>query len=165
MTATNLSSAVSAALGAHAGGAMDLAEVLNYLPHRYPFLLIDKVLACEPNKSIVALKNVTINEPFFQGHFPKHPVMPGVLIIEAMAQAAAILGFRTMGKVPGNEHVVYFVGIDGARFKRPVFPGDQLHIHVELLRVARGLWKFRAEARVNDQVNAEAELLSTVKDL
>jgi 3-hydroxyacyl-[acyl-carrier-protein] dehydratase len=148
-----------------AGGAMDLAEVLNHLPHRYPFLLIDRVLVCEPNKRIVALKNVTINEPFFQGHFPKHPVMPGVLIIEAMAQAAAILGFRSMGKVPGNEHVVYFVGIDGARFKRPVFPGDQLLVHVELLRVARGLWKFRGEARVNDRVSAEAELLSTVKDL
>jgi 3-hydroxyacyl-[acyl-carrier-protein] dehydratase len=165
MTDTKLSSAASAALGAQPTGGMDLAEVQNYLPHRYPFLLIDKVLACEPNKSIVALKNVTINEPFFQGHFPKHPVMPGVLVIEAMAQAAAILGFRTMGKVPGDEYVVYFVGIDGARFKRPVFPGDQLHIHVELLRVARGLWKFHAEARVNDQVSAQAELLSTVKHL
>jgi 3-hydroxyacyl-[acyl-carrier-protein] dehydratase len=165
MTAIDSSSAADAAPREQETGGMEIAAVLDYLPHRYPFLLIDKVLECEPNKRILALKNVTINEPFFQGHFPKHPVMPGVLIIEAMAQAAAILGFRTMGKVPGNEHVVYFVGIDGARFKRPVFPGDQLHVHVELLRVARGLWKFRGEARVDGQVNAEAELLSTVKNL
>jgi 3-hydroxyacyl-[acyl-carrier-protein] dehydratase len=142
---------------------MDLKEILQYLPHRYPFLMVDRVLDFEPMKSIVALKNVSVNEPYFVGHFPSHPVMPGVLVIEALAQAAAILSFRTMNKKPADKSVVYFVGIDHARFKRPVFAGDQLMLHVELLRRARGLWKFGAQARVDDTLVAEAELLCTEK--
>lgn len=145
--------------------SMDINEVLRYLPHRYPFLLIDRVLSYEPGKDIVALKNVTINEPFFTGHFPHHPVMPGVLIIEAMAQAAAILSFVTMGVTGDDQSIYYFVGIDNARFKRPVTAGDTLHLHVSLTRHVRGIWKFSAEARVADTVVAEAELMCTVRDL
>jgi 3-hydroxyacyl-[acyl-carrier-protein] dehydratase len=145
--------------------SMDINEVLRYLPHRYPFLLIDRVLSYEPGKDIVALKNVTINEPFFNGHFPHHPVMPGVLIIEAMAQAAAILSFVTMGAKANDQSIYYFVGIDNARFKRPVTAGDTLHLHVTLTRHVRGIWKFAAEARVGDTVVAEAELMCTVRDL
>lgn len=144
---------------------MDINEVLRYLPHRYPFLLIDRVLSYEPGKDIVALKNVTINEPFFNGHFPHHPVMPGVLIIEAMAQAAAILSFVTMGAKADDQSIYYFVGIDNARFKRPVTAGDSLHLHVSLTRHVRGIWKFAAEARVGDAVAAGAELMCTVRDL
>jgi 3-hydroxyacyl-[acyl-carrier-protein] dehydratase len=142
---------------------MDLQEILEFLPHRIPFLMVDRVISCEPYKGIVAVKNVTINEPYFAGHFPHHPVMPGVLIIEALAQTAAILSFKTMDKRPGDASVSYFVGINRARFKRPVFPGDQLMLHVRLLRHARGLWKFQAEARVSDLLAAEAELLCTEK--
>lgn len=145
--------------------SMDITEILRYLPHRYPFLLIDRVLAYEPGKSIEALKNVTINEPFFVGHFPHHPVMPGVLIIEAMAQAAAILSFVTMGAKADNKSIYYFVGIDNARFKRPVTAGDSLRITVNLTRHVRGIWKFSALARVEDVVAAEAELMCTVRDL
>ena len=145
--------------------SMDINEVLRYLPHRYPFLLIDRVLSYEPGKDIVALKNVTINEPFFTGHFPHHPVMPGVLIIEAMAQAAAILSFVTMGAKANDQSIYYFVGIDNARFKRPVTAGDALRLHVTLTRHVRGIWKFAAEARVGDAVVAEAELMCTVRDL
>jgi len=145
--------------------SMDINEVLRYLPHRYPFLLIDRVLSYEPGKSIEALKNVTINEPFFTGHFPHHPVMPGVLIIEAMAQAAAILSFVTMGAKGDDQSIYYFVGIDNARFKRPVTPGDTLRLQVTLTRHVRGIWKFSAVARVDDAVAAEAELMCTVRDL
>lgn len=145
--------------------SMDITEILRYLPHRYPFLLIDRVLAYEPGKTIEALKNVTINEPFFVGHFPHHPVMPGVLIIEAMAQAAAILSFVTMGAKADNKSIYYFVGIDNARFKRPVTAGDSLRITVNLTRHVRGIWKFSAVARVEDVVAAEAELMCTVRDL
>lgn len=144
---------------------MDINEVLRYLPHRYPFLLIDRVLSYEAGKNIEALKNVTINEPFFNGHFPHYPVMPGVLIIEAMAQAAAILSFVTMGAKANDRSIYYFVGIDNARFKRPVTAGDALHLHVSLTRHVRGIWKFAAEARVGDAVAAEAELMCTVRDL
>lgn len=144
---------------------MDINEILRYLPHRYPFLLIDRVLSYEPGKTIEALKNVTINEPFFVGHFPHHPVMPGVLIIEAMAQAAAILSFVTMGAKADDKSIYYFVGIDNARFKRPVTAGDSLRITVELTRHVRGIWKFSAVARVEDAVAAEAELMCTVRDL
>jgi 3-hydroxyacyl-[acyl-carrier-protein] dehydratase len=119
------------------------------------------VIACESGKSIHAYKNLTINEPFFVGHFPHHPVMPGVLIMEALAQAAGILSFITMGVKPDDDSVFYFVGIDHARFKKPVTPGDQLHLHVEILRHSRGIWKYKAEARVNDYVVAEAELMCT----
>jgi len=144
---------------------MDINEILRYLPHRYPFLLIDRVTSYEAGKSIEALKNVTINEPFFTGHFPHHPVMPGVLIIEAMAQAAAILSFVTMGAKADDKSIYYFVGIDNARFKRPVTPGDSLRISVKLTRHVRGIWKFAAVARVDDVVAAEAELMCTVRDL
>lgn len=143
---------------------MDIHEILQRLPHRYPFLLIDRVLSSEPGKSIVALKNVTINEPFFPGHYPHHPVMPGVLIIEAMAQAAALLSFSSGVDKADDSKVYYFVGIDGARFKRPVSPGDQLIIKVEVLRNKSGLWKFGAAAEVDGQLAAEAEIMCTMRD-
>ena len=145
------------------GHSMDINEIIELLPHRYPFLLIDRVLAMEPDKSIVALKNVTINEPFFPGHYPHHPVMPGVLIIEAMAQAAALLSFKSMGAKADGKSVYYFAGIDGARFRRPVGPGDQLIIKATLVRSMRGLFKFSATAEVDKQLVAEAELMCTVK--
>lgn len=144
---------------------LDIHKILEYLPHRYPFLLIDRVLACEPGRTIDALKNVTINEPFFGGHFPHHPVMPGVLIIESMAQAAAILTFMTADAKPDRNSVYYFVGIDCARFKKPVTAGDSLRLHVELTRQVRGIWKFKAEAKVDDVLVAEAELMCTVRSL
>jgi 3-hydroxyacyl-[acyl-carrier-protein] dehydratase len=137
---------------------MDIHAILEHLPHRYPFLLVDRVLAIEPGQNITALKNVTINEPFFPGHYPHHPVMPGVLIIEAMAQVAALLSFK-----PDEKTVYYFAGIDGARFKRPVSPGDQLIIKVTLTRSMRGLFKFSATAEVDGQLAAEAELMCTMK--
>lgn len=143
---------------------MDIHEILQRLPHRYPFLLIDRVLSAEPGKSIVALKNVTINEPFFPGHYAHHPVMPGVLIIEAMAQAAALLSFGAGADKADDSKVYYFVGIDGARFKRPVSPGDQLVIKVEVLRTMRGLWKFGAVAEVDGQIAAEAQIMCTMRD-
>lgn len=145
--------------------SMDITEILRYLPHRYPFLLIDRVLSYEAGKTIEALKNVTINEPFFVGHFPHHPVMPGVLIVEAMAQAAAILSFVTIDTKADNKSIYYFVGIDNARFKRPVTAGDSMRITVNLTRHVRGIWKFSAVARVEDVVAAEAELMCTVRDL
>ena len=144
---------------------MDINEVIKYLPHRYPFLLIDRVLSYEPGNQICALKNVTINEPFFTGHFPKHPVMPGVLVIEAMAQAAAILSFVTVGGEIDENSIVYFVGIDNARFKRPVTPGDALQLKVILTRRIRGIWKFQAAAYVDDFLVAEAELMCTARDI
>ena len=144
---------------------MDIKEVLEYLPHRYPFLMIDRVLSCEPGKNVVALKNVTINEPYFAGHFPRHPVMPGVLIIEAIAQAAAILTFVTEDHKPDDRMVYYFVGIDNARFKKPVTAGDSLHLDVSLVRQARGLWKFHGEARVEDAIVAEADIMCTIRQV
>lgn len=144
---------------------MQIDEILTYLPHRYPFLLIDRVHSLDEGKAIVALKNVTINEPFFVGHFPHHPVMPGVLVVEAMAQAAAILTFRTRNHRPDDKSIYYFVGIDKARFKRPVVPGDQLELHVKIEREVRGLWKFSGEARVAGTLAAEAELLCTLRAL
>jgi 3-hydroxyacyl-[acyl-carrier-protein] dehydratase len=142
---------------------MNIHEILEQLPHRYPFLLVDRVLSLDQGKDIVALKNVTINEPFFPGHYPHHPVMPGVLIIEAMAQVAALLVFKSGDAKPEGKSVYYFAGIDGARFKRPVIPGDQLIIKVTLLRSMRGLFKFKAVAEVDGQLAAEAELMCTVK--
>ena len=146
-------------------GAMDIRGILDYLPHRYPMLLIDRVREIVVGERITAIKNVSINEPFFPGHYPHHPVMPGVLIIEAMAQAAALLSFKTLGGTPEDKakSVYYFVGIDGARFKRPVSPGDQLVIKVKILATKRGLWKFSAEAQVDGQVAAEAELMCTLR--
>ena len=144
---------------------MDIHKILEYLPHRYPFLMVDRVLSCDPGKSIVALKNVTINEPFFPGHFPHHPVMPGVMIIEALAQAAAILTFSTEGQKVDPNVLYYFVGIDNARFKKPVTAGDALHLDVSLTRQIRGLWKFHGKARVDDTVAAEADLLCTIRHI
>lgn len=144
---------------------MDIHEILQHLPHRYPILLVDRVLDVKPGERIVALKNVSVNEPFFPGHYPHHPVMPGVLIVEALAQAAAILSFKTMGGKPDDKSVYYFVGIDGARFKRPVSPGDQLILEVSIQANKRGLWKFAAQAKVEDQVAAEAELMCTVRTI
>ncbi len=142
---------------------MDINDILTYLPHRYPFLLVDRVLSCEPGKRITALKNVSINEHFFVGHFPHFPVMPGVLIIEALAQAAAILSFKTMNTRPDDKSVYYFAGIDNARFKKPVSAGDQLILEVEILRTMKGIWKYGARAKVNDAVVSEAELLCTLR--
>ena len=144
---------------------VDSAEIERLLPHRYPFLLVDRVLECEPGKSIHAYKNVSINEPFFVGHFPHHPVMPGVLIMEALAQAAGILSFKTMGELPSDDSVFYFVGIDNARFKKPVSAGDQLHFHVEITRQMRGIWKYRAVAKVDDEIVAEADLMCAKRDI
>jgi len=144
---------------------MDIHEILNHLPHRFPFLLIDRVLSLDSGKSIVALKNVTINEPFFAGHFPHHPVMPGVLIVEALAQAAAILAFHTANELPDKKLICYFVGIDRARFKKPVVPGDQLELKVAIARAVRGIWKFSGSAHVGDNLVAEADLMCTVREL
>jgi 3-hydroxyacyl-[acyl-carrier-protein] dehydratase len=144
---------------------MDIHQILEFLPHRYPILLVDRVLAYEPGKKLVAIKNVTINEPFFGGHFPHHPVMPGVLIIESLAQAAAILSFKTIGGRGDDQSVYYFVGIDKARVKKPVTAGDTLLLDVTLERYKRGIWKFWTEARVEDKIVAEAELMCTVRAL
>ena len=142
---------------------IDIQGILDILPHRYPFLLVDRVVEFEKDRRIVAVKNVTANEPFFQGHFPHFAVMPGVLVVEAMAQAAAMLGLLSMGQKNDGKHVYYFAGIDGARFKRPVRPGDQLVLEVEQLRMSRGLGKFRAVARVGGAVAAEGELLCVLR--
>ena len=142
---------------------MDIHQILQKLPHRYPFLLVDRVLQIDPGKSIRALKNVTINEPYFVGHFPHRPVMPGVLMLEAMAQTAALLSFVTGGKTPDDKSVYYFAGIDGARFKRPVEPGDQLVMDVTLLRAKSGIYKYKGEARVGEELACEAELMCTMR--
>lgn len=138
---------------------MDIHEVLEYLPHRYPFLLIDRVLDFEPGKSLVAIKNVSVNEPFFPGHFPHRPVFPGVLIMEALAQATGILAFKSTQSKPSHKSLYYFAGIDNARFKRPVEPGDQLRLEVEVIKAKRGIWKFKAEAKVDGKVVASADLM------
>jgi 3-hydroxyacyl-[acyl-carrier-protein] dehydratase len=144
---------------------MDIHEILKQLPHRYPFLLVDRVLEVEKGKSIKALKNVTINEPFFVGHFPHRPVMPGVLMLEAMAQVAALLAFDTLGVTPDNKTIYYFAGIDGARFKRPVEPGDQLVMDVTLERMKAGIFKFKGTTRVGDELACEAELMCTMRTI
>lgn len=147
------------------GDENDVQEIMRLLPHRYPFLLIDRVLACEPGKEIVALKNVTINEPYFGGHFPNFPVMPGVLIVEAMAQASALLAFKTFDLEVSESNVFYFVGIDGARFKKPVTPGDQLIVKAQILRSIKGIWKFTGQAYVGDKMVSEANLLCTMRNV
>ena len=144
--------------------SMNIDEIMQYLPHRYPFLLIDRVLEMEVGKTITAIKNVSINEPFFPGHFPGTPVMPGVLILEAMAQAAALLSFKTENYDPSEIGIVYFAGIDGARFKKPVLPGDQLILKIEIVRRVRGIWKYAARAEVDGGLVAEAELMATLRD-
>jgi 3-hydroxyacyl-[acyl-carrier-protein] dehydratase len=143
--------------------SMDIHEILEHLPHRYPILLIDRVLELVPGERIKALKNVSMNEPFFPGHYPHHPVMPGVLIVEAMAQAAAVLSFKTMGGKPDATTVYYFAGIDGARFKKPVSPGDQLILDVSIGLIKRGIWKYSAKATVDGKLAAEAELMCTLR--
>jgi 3-hydroxyacyl-[acyl-carrier-protein] dehydratase len=142
---------------------MDIHDILKRLPHRYPFLMVDRVMALEKGKSIRALKNVTINEPFFTGHFPHRPVMPGVLMLEAMAQAAGLLAFADDTVARDANSVIYFAGIDGARFKRPVEPGDQLIMDVEILRHKAGIYKFKGTARVGEDVVCEAELMCTMR--
>jgi 3-hydroxyacyl-[acyl-carrier-protein] dehydratase len=144
---------------------MDIHQILKQLPHRDPFLLVDRVLELEKGKRIKALKNVTINEPFFVGHFPHRPVMPGVLMLEAMAQAAALLAFDTVGVTPDDKTVYYFAGIDGARFKRPVEPGDQLVMDVTLHRMKAGIFKFKGITRVGADVVCEAELMCTMRTI
>jgi 3-hydroxyacyl-[acyl-carrier-protein] dehydratase len=144
---------------------MDIHQILKQLPHRYPFLLVDRVLEIDKGKSIRTLKNVTINEPFFVGHFPHRPVMPGVLMLEAMAQSAALLSFATMGVTPDDKTVYYFAGIDAARFKRPVEPGDQLEMDVSLVRMKAGIFKFKGVARVGEELACEAELMCTMRSV
>ena len=141
------------------GLQLDIHAIFKRLPHRYPFLLVDRVLDCVPGKSIRALKNVTVNEPYFPGHFPHRPVMPGVIIIEALAQAAGILAFVTAGVFPDENSVFYFVGIDKARFRKPVEPGDQLILNVTLERTLRGIWKLSTVAAVGDAEAACAEIM------
>jgi 3-hydroxyacyl-[acyl-carrier-protein] dehydratase len=142
---------------------MDIHQILKKLPHRYPILLVDRVIALEKGKSIKALKNVTINEPFFQGHFPYRPVMPGVLMLEALAQAAALLAFDALGTGPSEDLVYYFAGIDNARFKRPVEPGDQLTLDVEMVRMKAGIFKFNCSASVDGTLAVQAELTCAVR--
>ena len=142
---------------------LDILAIKSLLPHRYPLLLVDRVLDWEANKTITAIKNVTVNEEFFQGHFPHKPVMPGVLMIEALAQTAALLSFLSMDVKPDENSVVYLVGIDNARFKRPVEPGDQLKMDVEILRVSRGLWKYKAVGTVDGTVALETEIMCTIR--
>jgi 3-hydroxyacyl-[acyl-carrier-protein] dehydratase len=138
---------------------MDINAVRRQLPHRYPFLLVDRVLECEPGKSILAIKNVTVNEPFFNGHFPHRPVMPGVMIIEALAQAAGILAFRTADVIPDENTRFFFVGIDKARFRRPVEPGDQLVLKAQLQRAFKGIWRFGTVAEVDGEEACSAEMM------
>ena len=143
--------------------AMSAAEIEEILPHRYPFALVDKILDYTPGQWARGVKCVTRTEPFFEGHFPGHPVMPGVLILEALAQAAGLLAFDAMGQVPDENNIYYFVGIDGARFKRPVEPGDQLHLEIKIDRVRGGIWKFKGVASVGEEVACEAELMCTMR--
>ncbi|MFT5531851.1 MAG: 3-hydroxyacyl-[acyl-carrier-protein] dehydratase [Burkholderiaceae bacterium] len=144
--------------------SLDINQIKLYLPHRYPMLLVDRVLTWESGKTITAIKNVTANEEFFNGHFPHKPVMPGVLMIEALAQTAALLSFLSLGQKPDENSIVYFLGIDGARFKRPVVPGDQIRMDVEIVRHTRGIWKYKARATVDGQLAVEAELMCTMRN-
>ena len=145
--------------------SMDIHKILELLPHRYPILLVDRVLEVNKGKSIRALKNVSINEPYFNGHFPHRPVMPGVLMIEALAQAAALLAFESFDISSQSNNVFYFAGIDGVRFKRPVEPGDQLLLNIEVLRMKAGVMKFKAQAFVGEELAVEAELMCTMRTI
>jgi 3-hydroxyacyl-[acyl-carrier-protein] dehydratase len=144
---------------------MNIHQILEHLPHRYPFVLVDRVLEIDPGNKIKAVKNVSINEPFFPGHFPHHPVMPGVLIVEALAQAAAILSFKTGNFMPSDDSVYYFAGIDKARFKKPVSPGDQLILEVSIDRILKGIWKYNCSASVDGKLVAEADIMCILKDI
>jgi len=139
---------------------MDIHEILKYLPHRHPFLLIDRVIEMEEGQSLVAIKNVTINEPFFVGHFPGRPIMPGVLILEALAQAAGVLAYKSTNTLPSEGVLYYFAGIDNARFRRVVEPGDQLRLEVKVIRAKREMWKLEGQAHVDGELACSAELLS-----
>ncbi|MEE8379562.1 MAG: 3-hydroxyacyl-ACP dehydratase FabZ [Gammaproteobacteria bacterium] len=143
---------------------LDIYEILEHLPHRYPFLMIDRVTECKVGERLVGYKNVTYNEPHFQGHFPNKEVMPGVLIIEALAQATGILAFRTNGKVPDENSLYYLVGVDGVRFKRPVIPGDQLKLEVDIIKTKRGVWKFNGKASVDGEMVCTAELMCAERE-
>jgi 3-hydroxyacyl-[acyl-carrier-protein] dehydratase len=138
---------------------MDIDAIREHLPHRYPFLLVDRVVDIELGKRIEAYKNLSINEPFFDGHFPDNPVFPGVLLVEAMAQAAGILGFKSMGKTPADGSIYYLVGVDNLRFKRPCVPGDRVHLHAEIVSERRGIWKFAVRAEVEGNICASATIL------
>ena len=142
----------------------DINEILEHLPHRYPFLLVDKVIDFVPGESLLALKNVTYNEPQFTGHFPQKPILPGVLVIEALAQATGILAYKSTGTKANGDSLYYLVGIDKARFKRPVNPGEQLMLKVEVIKNMSGVWKFNAKATVDDQLVASAELMCAERD-
>jgi len=144
-------------------GAMDINEIMRWLPHRYPFLLVDRITALEPGKLIRGIKNVTMNEPFFQGHFPGYPVMPGVLVIEALAQIASLLAWKIAGDDPGGDRLIFFAGIDNARFRRQVVPGDQLVLEAVCNRMVRGIGKFSASAKVNGEIAAETDLLAVLR--
>lgn len=144
---------------------MEIKEIQKYLPHRYPFLLVDRVVSLTPGESIVAIKNVSVNEPYFNGHFPQKAVMPGVLIVEAMAQAAGILGFKTLGKTPEDGSIYLFVGADNVRFKRQVVPGDQLELKVDYVSDRRSIWKFSCRCYVDGQLAAAADIICADKDL
>lgn len=146
-------------------GTLDIHAILEHLPHRYPFLLIDRVLECKEGEKLVGIKNVTYNEPYFQGHFPHRPVMPGVLILEALAQATGILAFRTSNKRPDSKSLYYFVGIDEARFKQPVEPGDQLILEVDVIKAKQGVWKFNGAARVDGNVVCSAVLMCAEREV
>jgi 3-hydroxyacyl-[acyl-carrier-protein] dehydratase len=144
-------------------GAMDIETIMEYLPHRYPFLLVDRVVALQDNKSIRGIKNVTMNEPFFQGHFPGYPVMPAVLVVEALAQLASILAWKISGRSPGDGTIIFFAAIDNARFRRQVRPGDQLVLESEVERMVRGVGKFRVRAKVDGEIVAEANLMAAMR--
>ena len=142
---------------------MDIERIMALLPHRFPFLLVDRVLDCEPGVALTAIKNVTINEPFFPGHFPHKPVMPGVMILEALAQACGLLAFATAGWEPDDSHTFYFVSMDKVRFRRPVGPGDQLTLHVKSERRIRDIWRFSTEARVGEEKATSADMMVATK--
>lgn len=144
---------------------MDINEILKLLPHRYPFLLVDRVTEFKPGESLKAIKNVSMNEPYFQGHFPQRPVMPGVLILEALAQATGLLAFRTRQQQAERDSLYYFVGIDKARFKKPVEPGDQLQLAVDLIRTKRGIWVFDTEASVDGKPVTTAVIMCTERKI
>lgn len=150
-------------MGTAEPGSMNIQTIMEYLPHRYPFLLIDRVLASEPGRFIRGMKNVTMNEPFFQGHFPCFPVMPGVLVVEALAQAAAILSHLSRGTKHDGSAMIFFAGIDKARFRRQVMPGDQLVLEAEVVRIVRDVGKFTTRALVDGEVAAEAELMAAIR--
>jgi len=145
--------------------SMDINDVLEHLPHRYPFLLIDRVSDYKEGEYLYGFKNVSFNEPFFTGHFPHRPVMPGVLILEALAQATGILAYKSTGTVPSDESLYYLVGIDKARFKQPVVPGDQLQLEVKVIKTMRGIWKFDGKASVDGKVVCSAELMCAERDV